>query len=160
MFSAGSLQTLDLLKSIIRVETECSKELPDYLLRQNFDIELSALPPEIFRRQLEGVSKFRGKECYFHKLEKQKAKKCWPRFLFRTCSHTHLFYFYQITHISFTSARSSLWQMQEVSSEGSHIFEKPRLILLDTLTLKSRRNISSVTVLKHLSWKQHLSSVL
>lgn len=100
MFSAGSLQTLDLLKSIVRVETECSKELPDYLLRQNFDIELPALPPEIFRRQLEGVSKFRGKECYFHKLEKQKAKKCGPRFLFRTCSHTH---------ISFTSTRSHIY---------------------------------------------------
>lgn len=108
MFSAGSLQTLDLLKSIIKVETECSKELPDYLLRQNFDIELSALAPEIFGRQLEGVSKFRGKECYFHKLEKQKTKKCWPRFLFRTCSHTHLFYFCQIIFV--TNARSFQWR--------------------------------------------------
>lgn len=46
-------------------------------------------------------------------------------------------------HISSTSARSfSLCQMQEVSSEESHIFEKPRLALLETFTWKSRREIS------------------
>lgn len=55
----------------------------------------------------------------------------WPRFLFMTCSH-----------ISFTSVRSfSLCQIQEDSSKGNHIFEKPRLVLLDRLTLESRREI-------------------
>lgn len=33
----------------------------------------------MFRRQLEGVSKFRENECYFHKLEKK--IKGWPGFL-------------------------------------------------------------------------------
>lgn len=97
MFSAGSLQAIDLLK-LLRVETECSKELADYLLRQNFDVELSALVPEIFTRQLGRSLQIQGKRQVLSQVEKnQKKKKSWPRFLFRTRSH-----------VSFTSARSSL----------------------------------------------------
>lgn len=36
MFSVGSLLTLDLLKSIQRAETECSKELPDLFTKTLF----------------------------------------------------------------------------------------------------------------------------
>lgn len=72
-------------------------ELPDQLLSQNFDIELLALAPAIFRRQLEGVSKFREKECYFHKLEgKKKNKNKKLARIFVDDMLTHLFYSCQI----------------------------------------------------------------
>lgn len=74
MFSAGSLQAIDLLK-LLRVETECSKELADYLLRQNFDVELSALVPEIFTRQLGRSLQIQGKRQVLSQVEKNQKNK-------------------------------------------------------------------------------------
>ena len=86
-------------------------------------------------------------ECYFHKLKKE--KKASPDF-YLTCSH-----------ISLALARSfPLCQMQEVFLEGRPIFEKPRLVMLATWSLKSGKEISLSTVLKHLSRKQHLRRLL
>lgn len=118
MFSAGSLQTLDLLKSIQLIETECSKELPDYFGREFF-----AIVPGIIEKAAGKSLQIQGNGMLLTQTEK---KKIWLGFLFMTC-----------LHISFASARSfSLCQMQEVSSEGRHIFEKLRLVLLYTLTYK------------------------